>query len=351
MKSVCRVLMVLCVLLGAAAHAAADSVRLRTSIGAERGTTVTLGMIAVLEGAEAQRWADVVVLESAEPVRASDGWVTISMAQVRRALRGAGATEAVLGFSGDSCLVRLRGVTTPVPEVKPERVERPGPQIVDVSGAPTVRTRFASLLAEIYGVKPEDLRLAFNANDEPLLSMSEHGRRVVVRPMTSGSSARASAEVRVLAGERTVASGTVSAGVELRRRVLVAGTTIERDAPVHGGMVREVSMWVTPGGSEATNLDDAVGRIARTRIREGDVLRLGDLESPIVVRRGDLLSVIALNGGVSVQVKARARSEGRVGDRIELRLDGSRRSFVAVVDGPGRAVIVLDSGTEVAEGE
>ncbi|TVQ76261.1 MAG: flagella basal body P-ring formation protein FlgA [Phycisphaeraceae bacterium] len=343
--------MVLCVLLGAAAHAAADSVRLRTSIAADRGSAVTLGMIAVLEGAEAERWADLVVLESAEPVRARDGWVTISMAQVRSALQGAGAAQALLGFSGDSCMVRLRGAVTPAPEVKPERVERPGPQIVDVSGAPTVRTRFASLLAEIYGVKPQDLRLSFNASDESLLSMSEHGRRIVVRPTTSGSSARASAEVRVLAGERTIASGTVSAGVELRRRVLVAGTTIDRDALVHGGMVREVSMWVTPGGGEATDLGEAVGRVARTRIREGDVLRLGDLESPVVVRRGDLLSVIALNGGVSVQVKARARSEGRVGDRIELRLDGSRRSFVAVVDGPGRAVIVLDSGTEVAEGE
>lgn len=332
---------------------AADAVRLRTTAAVERGASVTLGEVAVLEGAAAERWSGLVVLERAEPAEGgSDGaWVEISLDAVRSALAEAGAGGALLGFSGDRCLVRLRGVRVVTEAPAEGGVSERSAEIVDVTGEPTVRTRFAALLAEIYDVSARDLRLSFPASAEELLSMSEHGRRIVVRPTTSGSSVRASAEVRVVSGETTVASGTVSADVEVRRSVLVAGGEIERGGLVQEGMVREVEMWVTPGGGEATELGQAVGRTVRARVREGDVLRLGDLEAPIVVRRGDLVSVLALNGGVSVQVKARARSDGRVGERIELRLEGSRRSFVARVDGPGRAVIVLDSGTPVADGE
>lgn len=341
------VLMLVCI-----GDALGDTVRLRTSVAAERGGPVTLGMLAQLDGERAEGLRGLVVLERAEPETAGEAWIELDLERVRSAVREAGVGEALLAFSGDTCLVRLRGVRAqPVarggganeePDAKPE--------IVDLGGSATVRTRFASLLAEIYGVEARDLRLKFATTDEELLSMSEHGRRVIVRPTSSRSSARASAEVRVLSGERTIASGTVSAEVEVRRRVLVAGGDVDRGDTLRGSMVREVEMWVTPGGGEATRLEQAVGMTMQTKLREGDVVRAGDLESPVVVQRGDLVDVIALNGGVSVQVKARARSEGRVGERIELRLEGSRRSFVARVDGPGRAVIVLDSGTGVAGG-
>jgi flagella basal body P-ring formation protein FlgA len=61
-----------------------------------------------------------------------------------------------------------------------------------------------------------------------------------------------------------------------------------------------------------------------------------------VVRRGELVTVHCVSGGIVVKAKARARAEARQDEVIELQMDGSKKTFRARIVGPGRAVVNLD---------
>ncbi|MCA9292865.1 MAG: flagella basal body P-ring formation protein FlgA, partial [Phycisphaerales bacterium] len=70
----------------------------------------------------------------------------------------------------------------------------------------------------------------------------------------------------------------------------------------------------------------------------------------LAIRRGDLVQVHCLSGGLVVRGRGRAMANGRVGELIECKLEGAERSFLARVDGPGRVVMEAVSAGEPVAG-
>ena len=326
-----------------AGSALADSVRLRSTVVLDATQPVVLSDIAALEGDEAMAAASAVIAASAsELVSTRDGVARVTIDRVRRVMRDSGVMVARIGISGNECIVRLRGVAQPVVEEKTEE-EKPAPrtfQTVNETGLSTVRTRVVEAIARTYGTDRDGVRVLFDPRDEELLAIEEGGQSVIVRPVTTSSSSRPVMEVRVIAGERTVASGMVSAEVEVLRRVVVAVGDIARHSDALEGLVREDDRWMAPSGAALVESTGAVfGQRASRRIRAGEVLRATDLEGVLAVLRGEVVSVVCIRNGVSVQTRARAQGDGRIGDRVECRIEGSRKSFVGTVDAVGRVVV------------
>ena len=96
------------------------------------------------------------------------------------------------------------------------------------------------------------------------------------------------------------------------------------------------------GTAPVCRLEDAVGMLTRSRVSSGSVLRASQIEEPLLVRRGERVTVHCLNGGVALRVQARALRDGRRGELIECVLDGRDRAFSARVSDRGVAVMVLD---------
>jgi len=71
------------------------------------------------------------------------------------------------------------------------------------------------------------------------------------------------------------------------------------------------------------------------------VLRRSDLDSQVVVKRGDPVVVTVRGRGYRIEMKAQARSRGAPGDRIVLVNPVNRRCFQAVVVGPGQAELMV----------
>jgi flagella basal body P-ring formation protein FlgA len=61
----------------------------------------------------------------------------------------------------------------------------------------------------------------------------------------------------------------------------------------------------------------------------------------LVIKRGQLVTVRCLVGGVAISLQAEARAEGSLGEVIEFRKTGERDAFVATITGPNQAVINL----------
>lgn len=322
-------------------------VQLRLSADVEPGAPVLLGDIAALDGREAEALRGVVVREAA-PAAGEPGEVALS--DVRRALDESGVNWGLVALRGNVCALR-----TGVSAAAPARRERERPEVehevVDLRGAQTVRTYAARTLAAMFGVSPEDLRLAFDDSERALLDVSDLGRRIETQPLGESTGSRVPIAVWVYEADRVIASGTVRADVRVRRPAVVLTQSVARGERIRPGSLSREVMWLEPtGGTPVATVEEAVGGVARARMQAGTVLRLEHLEAPVVIRRGELVTVHCVSGGVVVKSKARATHDARLGDMVELSLGRDRRSFVARADAPGRAVMRLGDGALAGTG-
>lgn len=85
------------------------------------------------------------------------------------------------------------------------------------------------------------------------------------------------------------------------------------------------------GGQPLTRISEAVGKKLRAAVRSGAPLRGGQLTTVPVVVSGQLVTIIAENGGVRITVAGRARSSGGIGDLIRVQNLLSNKEFPARV--------------------
>ncbi|MBL0928225.1 MAG: flagellar basal body P-ring formation protein FlgA [Phycisphaerales bacterium] len=349
MTHLARILLLVAACLAGAGGVLAQgaAIVLRGAATVPAGTqAVSLGVIADLQGEAAQRLADLVVVPDVKSAARGRAFFEVAPDDVRRALRNAGAPTARLALRGSTVLIRIDqppAPAAPAAKTSPPRAER-RPVPIDRSGPPTVRLRVAEGLARLLKVELDALRVLFDDADGEFLSAPEIGRRVVVEPVTSGSSPRLMLDVRVWTGDRLEAARTVRVDAEVRGRVLVAQREIARKSEVEASAVAVEERWYTPtSGRALESVGDAQGLLARTRIAPGSIVRADHLEAPVVVRRGELVTVRALAGGVEVKASARARQPGARGEVIECVVEGGKKTFLARVEGPGLVVMSLNT--------
>jgi len=101
-----------------------------------------------------------------------------------------------------------------------------------------------------------------------------------------------------------------------------AQVTIER---------RDISNIADP----VTTPEDAVGQMSRRMLRPGDILRSGQLSSPVVVKRGDAVTMSARRDGIEVSTAGEALDAGARGAVVRVRNANSGQVVRMRVAGPG----------------
>jgi flagella basal body P-ring formation protein FlgA len=109
-----------------------------------------------------------------------------------------------------------------------------------------------------------------------------------------------------------------------------AQVTIER---------RDISNITDPISSP----EEAVGQMSRRMLRPGDILRSGQLSSPVLVKRGDAVLMVARREGIEVSTAGEALDAGARGAVVRVRNAGSGQVVRMRVAGPG-TVEPIDSG-------
>ena len=329
----------------AATVAHAQEIVLRGSVRIEPGRPALLGDVADLSGPGADALARLVVAPDVSAL--ASGWVRVDAAAVRVAIAAHDETLAELAvIRGTACHVRANALPVAVVERPARFAEDPAPDARRYVGEPTVRGHVATRIAWILGVDPGDLRLSCEGSDADLLATPIADRVVEVQP--TGRSDRLPLAVRVYDANGIVASGTVRVGVMVRRRALVASRPMRRGEVVTPADVAADEQWLAPGVRVASR-DDAVGAVVRRRLEPGELLTADALEAPIVVNKGDLVTIAAVSPSVVVTEIARATEPGRIGDVVRFEsVDGGRRVFAARMSACGRAVAWAGSTTVAA---
>lgn len=83
-----------------------------------------------------------------------------------------------------------------------------------------------------------------------------------------------------------------------------------------------------------TKAEEAIGKQLKTALQAGAVLYSQQLENPPLVKRGDLVTIMAQTGAVRVTVPGEVRETGALGDLVRVKNLMSRREIHArVLDG------------------
>jgi flagella basal body P-ring formation protein FlgA len=128
----------------------------------------------------------------------------------------------------------------------------------------------------------------------------------------------------------------MAARVALMRAVLVLARPVPRGQPLSADDLqleeRDASML---GTGYLTSLEEALGLEARSPLRAGLVLNPNALAAPLLVRRGERVTVLARSGGFEVRSEAEALEDGSLGELIAVKNLHSGRIVEGVVTGSG----------------
>ncbi|MFH1675887.1 MAG: flagellar basal body P-ring formation chaperone FlgA [bacterium] len=96
-----------------------------------------------------------------------------------------------------------------------------------------------------------------------------------------------------------------------------------------------------PAGDVFSSIDEIVGLVASQNIQEGKILQKNLVEMPILVSRGDKVTVIIAFGDVAITLTGTAIDSGSLGDEIRIRNPDSGKIITATVTGESKAEIKI----------
>ncbi len=98
--------------------------------------------------------------------------------------------------------------------------------------------------------------------------------------------------------------------------------------------VRQVS-FSRSQGSPIWDLYSVVGMSSKKYIRSGSSIRMEDIESPVIVKRNQIVPVEYARGNISISAKVKVLADARIGERVHCMYLNSEQKFEATVQPDG----------------
>jgi flagella basal body P-ring formation protein FlgA len=133
----------------------------------------------------------------------------------------------------------------------------------------------------------------------------------------------------------------VTAQVDLRMPAVVAA----RDLP-RGHVLSEIDLsesqvpYMLAKGS-LTEINQALGQTLKTSVRTGAPVRDRDLVRTSMVKKGEVVTIIAQTGGLKITALGQAKQDGALGQTISVINQDSKKTISAKVIGPGMVEVVF----------
>ena len=101
---------------------------------------------------------------------------------------------------------------------------------------------------------------------------------------------------------------------------------------------RDVSRLV---GGYVTNAASLVGKQLKHSLMTGRVITPSMLKASIMIRRGESVTIVARNGGVSIRMMGKALADGAENQRIRVENAESKRVIEGIVRSPGQVEVLV----------
>jgi flagella basal body P-ring formation protein FlgA len=121
---------------------------------------------------------------------------------------------------------------------------------------------------------------------------------------------------------------------------LIAAADLEPGRAITAGQVRtETRPEYPPSIPPLASSEEALGKWPRTMIHAGTSIRATMLRNPMVVLRGDTVTVEVFNGAAHLELQGLAQGSGAMGETIAVLNPDSHKQFPARVEGKGRVSV------------
>jgi flagella basal body P-ring formation protein FlgA len=104
----------------------------------------------------------------------------------------------------------------------------------------------------------------------------------------------------------------------------------------------DLTYATVPGNALMSGTVTSLGAVkdmeARRMLHAGEAMRADDVRHPIVVTKGQTITMLFHAPGVELTAMGRAMGEGGVGDTVTVQNPSSFRMIIGVVSGPGTVV-------------
>lgn len=226
-------------------------------------------------------------------------------------------------------------------EIYTRVVERrvPGLDYIYFSGAPVTRVRAEGTVLSKEAIEERlraVLRERFPGAERIEVTLSGEGRVAfpspafeVVLPATLKPWGTQSATLVDADGTRKV---EVRFALVVYRPVVRAARDLAPGETLREGDVTVRTEPLSPENEKALgDLDMVLGKAVRRTVRAGSVVTPALLGKDVLIKRGDLVTLVAQYGGIVVTAAGKARGEGALGDRIVVENLSSRKRMEGIV--------------------
>jgi flagella basal body P-ring formation protein FlgA len=322
-------------LLNAAACAEAASVCFKTRASVA-STLITLGDVADITDADAQAVERLKRLSLA-PAPGAGRQARLDFNSIRARLLAHGVNLGAIEFTGSSS-VEVSAVGEPSSDAMHSNMSARAEELQ--------RTRAETLVSDairnyLRGLAPElglaNVMVELNPADVPLiLTGVGSGFHVVggAQPWDAPQLMTVSFQNQ----HETICRVTVQCRIAPQPHVLVARHAIQR-----GQILREADLtWqqMNATGDTLSRLEDALGRETTKTIRQGEPIRVDDMQALVLVRSSDIVKTSVRKGSITVVSYLKARSSGGLGDSVTLMTLDGRERILARVTGLHEAEVI-----------
>ena len=289
------------------------------------GAVVRLGDMAdILAGDEAQQQSLAAIELFPSPAGAQKRAVSVRQIQDALALRGINLARH--RFSGSSQVIVER-----VSEKAPAKRTR----LTTAQSKAATQSVRAALLDYLKQQSPTEQpwEVTFELSDEQASAVLSSQEQLQV---SGGIAPWVGLQQFSMLAASTRGQSTFSfqAQVLVRPSVVVAIRPIAIGARISPADVQlQTSQSDVVDQSFCQQLNDVLGQEALVAIPAGTVLKKSDLRPPLLVRRGELVTVIARSAGIHVTTRGKSRDDGAHGEVIEIEPLGSKARLLARVSG------------------
>jgi flagella basal body P-ring formation protein FlgA len=129
--------------------------------------------------------------------------------------------------------------------------------------------------------------------------------------------------------------------IDLRVAALVATRDLSRGHVLSEEDVSESTVPYAQAKGALTEVDQAVGQTLKTNARTGAPIRARDLELTHMVKKGEIVTIVAQSGGLRVTALGQARQDGALGQTITVTNQDSKKTISAKVVGDGLVEVIF----------
>lgn len=128
----------------------------------------------------------------------------------------------------------------------------------------------------------------------------------------------------------------LSGDLALYGDVVCTTSTLSRHSIVTADDLKRVRRNLTRLGPDLITAEaSAIGKEVKTTLQPGSILYGNALKEPEIVKRGDVVSILAANDFINITVPGRAQNAGAKGDLIKVKNLMSRKEIFVKILGPG----------------